>query len=88
MSKKERLIIRIENDSNYIEYNKPILIFIDDVNPVNHTITLATYTGHTCGEYNAVIQQTRPITPEELETFNGVIYGYKLTDFKIVKRRV
>lgn len=82
----ERLIIRIEKNKKFIEYNKPLLIFIDEIDAAGF-VTCVSYTGHTSGEYNALIKQTRPITPAELVMFNGCIYGYNLTDFKIVKRR-
>ena len=82
----ERLIIRIEKNKKFIEYNKPLLIFVDDIDAAG-LVTCASYTGHTSGEYSALIKQTRPITPAELVTFNGYIYGYNLADFKIIKRR-
>lgn len=81
----ERVIIRIENYKKYAEYGHPLLIFPDA--PVNRGFVLyASFTGHGEGEYSALIEQSRPITESELESYHGNIYGYDLSNFKIVKR--
>lgn len=86
--KKERLVIRIEKIKRFYEYGKPLLIFIDEVCEPYKNVVYAACTGHGEGNYNALIQQSRPITKEELANFNGEIYGYNLNDFNIVKKRI
>lgn len=81
----ERVVIRIDNIKGFVEYGKPVLIFIDA--PVNiNKVLYCACTGHGEGDYNALIQQTRPITDEELKYFNNKIYGYNLNNFKVVKK--
>lgn len=73
---KKPLIIRIENDSNFYEYGKPILIWLNG--------DYCSCTGHGCGELSALIEQSREITLNELNAFNGEIYGYNLKDFMLL----
>lgn len=82
----ERVIIRIENQKGFYEYGMPILIFIDAIDKGNGFVTYCSATGHGEGDYTAILKQTRPITDEEIE--NLWFYGYKLKDFKLVKKFV
>lgn len=83
----ERVVLRIDNLKSYQEYGHPVLIFIDGPSNKGQVLYCAA-TGHGEGDYNALIKQTRPMTQSELDGYHGEIYGYKLSDFKIVKKRV
>lgn len=83
---KNRIIIRIDKLKKFIEYGHPVVIFLDE--PANNGMVFyAGYTGSGEGDYNALIKQTRPITDEELKSYNGFIYGINLNEFRIVKRK-
>lgn len=84
---KDRIIIRIDKLKSFIEYGHPVIIFLDE--PANYgRVLFMGWTGSGEGEYNALIEQTRPITDEELKSYNGFIYGVNLNEFKIVKKRM
>lgn len=79
----ERVIIRVENVKSFFEYGKPILIFIDAPANVGNVLYCSA-TGHGEGDYNALLQQSRPIKKEELSSL--WFYGYDLKNFRIVKK--
>lgn len=84
---KDRIIIRIDKLKSFYEYGHPVIIFLDE--PANYgRVFYASYTGSGEGDYHALIEQTRPITDEELKSYNGFIYGVNLNEFKIVKKRM
>lgn len=79
----EGVIVRVDKLKSSFEYDRPVLIFIDV--PANiGNVLYCSATGHGEGDYNALIQQTRPITDEELESL--WFYGYDLKNFKVVKK--
>lgn len=73
---KQPVIIRIENMPDFYEYNKPILIWLNG--------DYCACTGHGSGDLNALIEQTREITLNELNALNGQLYGYNLKDFMLL----
>lgn len=81
-----RVIVRIETDKRFYEYGKPLLILLDE--PANRgRVCYCSATGHGEGDYSALLQQSRPATPDETE--NALkFYGYDdIKDLKIVKRK-
>lgn len=82
-----RVIVRIETTKNCFEYNKPLLILLDERSNWGY-VAYCSATGHGEGEYKALLKQSRPATPEE--AIKAVdLYGYNtIKDLKIVKRKV
>ena len=65
---KERVIARIETDKNFAEYGKCLLIFPDDsYDNTYRTAYISQVTGYGEGDYNTMIRQSRPATPEETQ---------------------
>ena len=82
-----RAIVRIETTKNCFEYDKPLLILLDEPSNWDY-VAYCSATGHGEGEYKALLKQSRPATPEE--AIQAVdLYGYNtIKDLKIVKKRV
>lgn len=81
-----RVIVRIETTKNCFEYNKPLLILLDE--PATWgKVAYCSATGHGEGLYYPLMTKSRKATPEEVE--NAIkLYGYDtIEDLKIVDKK-
>ena len=81
-----KIIARIETTKNCYEYNKPLLILLDE--PANWgLVAYCSATGHGEGDYKTLLKQSRPATEEEATEIVKLYGYYTIKDLKIVKRR-
>lgn len=81
-----KIIVRVETIKKCYEYNKPLLILLDEPTKWG-CVAYCSATGHGEGDYKTLLKQSRPATEEEA-TEAVDFYGYNtIKDLKIVKRR-